>query len=439
MNDSQTILKTTEDSDIEKGFSSFDTQKFLRILRKSIPVILLILATGITISILIVRYTKPEYQSSSILKLDIKSEASVLGLSSMEEAQNFNTISSEIELLRSRLFFNKVLDAIDLNVSVYAIGNILNDERYSNSPFNIEYKILNHSFYNKQFFIDVLANRRYKLTYSVGNNNIEGEYDFGETISNENFTLKIATSNDFMDDIQGEDFFFIIHSRNAQVEYLSKNLTVEPLNLQANTIQVSFKDYNRNKARDLVNAIDTIYLNYTQAEKNKANNQKIYFLNERLLDTENRLNEFEDYFESFTIQNKTTNLQDNITTTIRYLNEIDSQQVDIRVQLARLREIESTIDSEDSIEMTFTDLRLLPGDLRNEINMMNQLLMEREVLQNSYHQGTQAFQKKDREVNLLLKRIGTGIGQYIDDLERKDRDLSVKQHQLEDELFLLLH
>ena len=160
---SNQILNTSDDPDINRDISPFDLQKFLFILRKSIPVILLIIATGVIISIIIVRYTKPLYQSSSILKLDIKSEASVLGLSQMGEVQNYNTISSEIELLRSRLFFNKVLDAVNINVSVYAIGNILNDERYPNSPFVIDYKIYNPSFYNRPFFIDVLDHMRFLL------------------------------------------------------------------------------------------------------------------------------------------------------------------------------------------------------------------------------------------------------------------------------------
>jgi tyrosine-protein kinase Etk/Wzc len=433
MSDSPDILKNHADPELERALPSFDSQKFLFILRKSIPVVILIIAAGIITSIMIVRYTKPEFQSSSIIKLDIKSEASILGLSNMGEAQNFNNISSEIELLRSRLFFNKVLDEVDIDVSMYTIGNILNDEKYPFSPFRIEYRIHNGYFYDKPFYIDVLENNQYRLKYSKGNSDFEDVYSFGETITNDDFRLRVSKTVGYGGDIQGEDFFFIFNSRNSLIDYLSRNLTVEPLNLNANTIQISFKDYNRNKARDLVNAIDTIYLNYTREEKNKANNQKIKFLNERLLDTEDRLTEFEDYFESFTIQNKTTNLDENISSTIHHLNSIDSQQFNIQVRLSRLKEIEKNLNDGDSIELSFTDLRLIPAYLREDINILNQLMTERDILLGSYNQNTQAFQKKDSEIKLILNRIISGLEQYIDGLEQQVKVLSNRKRQLENE------
>ena len=81
--------------------------------------------------------------------------------------------------------------------------------------------------------------------------------------------------------------------------YLASNITVEPLDFNAKTISISFKDYNRYKARDVLTAVDTLYIYYTQQQKNKANQQKIDFLNEQLRQTELQLSELENYFENF--------------------------------------------------------------------------------------------------------------------------------------------
>lgn len=425
------ISKIPSDHDTDKAVTAFDVQKFLFILRKNIPVIILILATGIIVSVVIVRYTKPLYQSSSILKLDIKSEASVLGLSQIGENQNFNNISSEIELLRSRLFFDKVLDAVDLSVSVYTVGNILNDEKYPNSPLEIDYKIYNQAYYDRPFYLDVVDNDRCKLTYSQDNVSIEKEYNFGEIIENGHFLLKISKTPNYNADISGEDYFFVINSRNSLINYLSSNLTVEPLNLNANTIQVSFSDYNKYKARDLVNAIDTIYLNYTREEKNKANTQKVQFLDERLSETENRLNDFEDYLEDFTIQNKTTDLENNIAATIQQLNAIDSQRFNINIRLSRLLEIKQKIEQGDSIKVGFTDMKLLSGDLRNKINSLNELIMEKEVLSGSYNANTQAYKKKESEINILITILKSGLDQYISELKDQEEMLKDRKRKLE--------
>ena len=91
-----------------------------------------------------------------------------------------------------------------------------------------------------------------------------------------NFTVSL-TSNYVEGD---ENYFFVINSDQKLLSYFDENLIVEPLNLNANTIKIAITDYNRYKARDLVNTIDSLYLKYSEAEKTKENKQKIKINNE---------------------------------------------------------------------------------------------------------------------------------------------------------------
>ena len=50
------------------------------------------------IAYLVVRYTKNLYESTSVIKLDVKKEASEFGIKSPMENQNLNLISGEIEI-----------------------------------------------------------------------------------------------------------------------------------------------------------------------------------------------------------------------------------------------------------------------------------------------------------------------------------------------------
>src|SRR5690606_32781780 len=136
--------------------------------------------------------------------------------------------------------------------------------------------------------------------------------------------------------VSNAQYYFIINSEKAQLDYLSDNLTVEPLNLNANTIRLSFTDHNRYKARDFINAIDTLYLNYTQEEKNKANKQRIAFLDEQLAQTEDRLEAYESYIEDFTISNKSLDLRQDMNQSIQFMSGIDSQKVVVRREMSYL-------------------------------------------------------------------------------------------------------
>jgi hypothetical protein len=61
----------------------------------------------------------------------------MLGLG-FNPTQNLDNLSGEIELLRSNLFSGKVLEVMDIRVSYYAYGRVLDNELYGNSPFRVE-------------------------------------------------------------------------------------------------------------------------------------------------------------------------------------------------------------------------------------------------------------------------------------------------------------
>ena len=52
----------------------------------------------------------------------------ILTLNTISQSPNYANISGEIELLKSRLFFSKVIEATDIDVSYFAIGNVRTDE-----------------------------------------------------------------------------------------------------------------------------------------------------------------------------------------------------------------------------------------------------------------------------------------------------------------------
>jgi uncharacterized protein involved in exopolysaccharide biosynthesis len=149
-------------------------------------------------------------------------------------------------------------------------------------------------------------------------------HSFGEEIEQYGFTMKVFATKFYSPSLSDKEYYFKVNSEPALIEYLDNGLEVVPYNIKANTIRISFRDHNPFKAKDLVNAIDTLYLLYTREEKNKANKQKIDFLNEQLALTENQLSQYENYFENFTIEYKTTDLKGDIGRVISMMEQLDS-------------------------------------------------------------------------------------------------------------------
>ncbi|HEY9490205.1 MAG TPA: Wzz/FepE/Etk N-terminal domain-containing protein, partial [Chryseosolibacter sp.] len=241
---------------------------------------------------LYIRYTKNLYESESSLKLDIKQDATDLGIKSMVEDQGLNRLSGEIEIIKSKLFLNRVLDEVNFEASFFSVGRLLNEELFRNAPATVTYFSKNHSLYNTRISFRETSRESFELSLE-NHQKFAGLYN--KLISLEGLDLILARNDKFQksDEI---GYFFVIHSRDVLLNDVSRNLTAEPLNLNANTVRVSFRDYNPFKAQYVLNKIDTIYLQYSNEQKNLANKQKIDWVSRQLDNIEKKMEDYENYF-----------------------------------------------------------------------------------------------------------------------------------------------
>lgn len=345
---------------------------------------------------LFIRYTKNIYESESSLKLDFKNDATELGIKNTVDDQNINLLAGEIEIIKSKLFLNRVLDEANFETSFYSVGRVLNEELYRNSPATIIYFKKNHHLFNTP--IAFKENSLNGFDLSLGNGKkVMGHYD--QMVSLENLDLILTRNNKFQ---KGDElgYFFIVHSRDRLLDHISRNLTAEPLNFNANTIRVSFKDYNSFKAQHVLNKIDTIYLRYSNEQKNLANKQKIDWVTQELGNIEKKMEDYENYFENFTLENKTNDLDEDLRKTINALTRVDSQRYEYT---RRITEINRLIEGLHSGKLMFSlALRQsLPNPLNQQLDELQQLELEQEKLKLSYNEITYAYRQKEKNIETV--------------------------------------
>ncbi|MBY0425263.1 MAG: hypothetical protein K2Q22_06475, partial [Cytophagales bacterium] len=280
--------------------SNLDFIKFLIVARKNLPWLILILSFTLAASYIYNRYTKAIYESSSIIKLDIKRDnTKLLGIGGASNDVDQSVLSGEIELLRSNLIYDLALKIIDLRISYYAKGNITYEERYKNAPFEVVCDIIDPSYYNTNFYVEILDKDTYILTHNEGSEQVSKRLSFLEKYKTNGFELFLKTNFKSNEDIKTSDFFFKVNSQEYLMNLLASNINIEILNQQANTIKISFKDFNPSKAKDIVAAIDSVYTIESLQRKYKTQEQSLRFLESQLSDVELKLNDMESKLEQF--------------------------------------------------------------------------------------------------------------------------------------------
>jgi len=427
------------DIEVENSESSslegIDFSKVLHTLRKNIIWVFLIIVTTNTLAYLYIRYTRPVYESTSVLRLDIKSEANILGFNNL--SQNMDNLAGEIELLKSNLFFSKVVEAVDMDISYYAYGRVLFQERYKNSPFRVEYELKDKNFLDKPIDVEIINHEQFLLSYEMGGSRFSRAYEFGEEINHPSFRFVITLTSHYREGLNGNAFYFTINSDQALVNYLSNNMIVQPINFKANTIKVGFQGYDKVKIRDLVTVIDSVYLEYTQEKKNQATEQKLQFLDDQLNTIEERLSTYENYFENFTINNKTDNLKSEIGKVILQMEELDSQKFQLENTLESIKKLNDKVVKEELIVTEPTSFVKYPSDVLQYIEQLNKLLNERELITASYKESSIAVKLKDQKIELLKSDINTLLETYHTQLNIKLREIEEQKQKIEQEFVKL--
>lgn len=384
------------------AIEGIDFNKLRIVLRKNfIWIIGIFLAINLA-AYLTIRWTKDVYESESEMKLDIKQDATELGIKTLVEDQNLNIISGEIEQIKSKVFLNRVIDSLDINIGYYSIGKVLVDEKYKYSPIQVIAENFPSTIKDIPIYVDFTSNKG-DFEVKFGEDGEISQGSFGKPSNIHGFQFVINKTRSY-DPSASDDYFFIVHSREALLNYLAENLSVEPLNFNANTIKISFRDFNALKAHAVVSKIDSLYINYSNEQKNLTNKQKIEWLNNELSQVEVKMEGFENYFENFTLRNKSNNVDEDLKRTIFQINKIDSQRFELNKRLSDLNSLIETLSAADP-EISITQKQFLPAYLNVDLDNLKKMILERNRLSLSYNENTFAFKQKENELNALKDQI----------------------------------
>lgn len=403
-----------------------DFNKLKTILKKNLPWAILLISICVFVAFLYIRYTNVKFQSYAELKLNKRSEASVFGFNPLkEENSNLNTLSGEVELIRSKLFLKQVINKLPLDVSYHVIGRFKNEERYKFTPFTVSYE-KSCASYGQKIYVDIIDKERFKLTTNPDQENWTTQ-KFGEYFIFNGCSYKLETTSSYFNT---ERLFFIISTPESLMSYVESKLSVAPENLNANTIKITFEDYNPYKVQAIVEQVSELYTKYSKEQKNRANQLKIEFLNKQLKQTENELSNYETYIEEFTIKNKTVNPSEDVSRLISEMVKMDSILYGINYQLAEIKNIQSQLD-EDTLKFDKINYLVLPANMQPLFEEFSELKREYQMAKTRYKKESQVLLQRSIEINALKDRINNYLINKVEILQDRKGTILNRKREIE--------
>lgn len=236
----------------------------------------------LTVAFFYLRYSKDIYEANTLIQIENKDQGKEI--LDFENISNKSNISSQIEMLKSNLLFERAIEKLQMNVSIFNQGNILIEELYHSSVFSVmPYSLTDSSLCGVPIYIR-FSEDLVNLEYTFYDQNFTAKKGLDEMITTPHFEIKIKSNlkTEFESLSNKNELYFVFNSKESLVQRLSAGLIITPINPEAQTIEIKHQSHNALLSKDIVTAVSTSFFEYEKLSKQQSSDNILLFINSQL-------------------------------------------------------------------------------------------------------------------------------------------------------------
>jgi tyrosine-protein kinase Etk/Wzc len=378
MSEQTQIVSTIDSSNNREQAKPLSPRDFVLRYLKYVPWIIICVALAMIFAFISLRYATLIYhvQSSILIKNERQSAGNTdAKLDELIMSQPSINLSNEIEILKSRLLVQRVVNDLNLQTQYYYKGEVRSTLIYNDGPFRLQ--ILDNVNYVQGFgfYITMLGpetftvNKEKKVQYfgkpfNVGNNVCVLMKEHANFSESKNLIQKFQIN---------------WNPLPAATEQIINSLKVSQLNDQATILTLSMETQNITMAEDILNTIMSVYDSMNVEDKNRISNSTLHFIDDRLDALKDSLGGVEGKMRIFLERNQAFDIEGQSKNIITALGEtqktIGEQELHKRVADWL---IEYISNSENLYKLVPTDLGIQEPSLIQLVSEYNRVQLERE-------------------------------------------------------------
>ncbi|WP_205677838.1 polysaccharide biosynthesis tyrosine autokinase [Brumimicrobium salinarum] len=420
--------------------TTFDTNILKIVIKRNWYWCVLIFSLFIVLGFLYLRYTKPVYESRMLIQ--INSENQGADLLDLSDVRTEGSIAKEIELLRSQLLFKKAIKQLPLQISLYAKGEFLTEQRYRQGNLEISPLLLkDSSLLNTPINITTEGNKIF-LNFTHQNKAHHIAIQPNEILKNNLFDIKMKV-NDFQElktDAETNQLYFVFNDLNTVSSRFHDDLSIRPIDQKAKTVEISYRSHSPTFAKDIITALTKSFFKYDEGLKKESAENVLGFIASQLDSLTRELSISKDSVMRFQRNENITNpehLSGSISSKIEFLR---TEERNIIEEIRVLKVVKEKLNSDPNSNDVY---RLIPniigqsyeGSLTKQIQELYELIERKEDLSYKVTQNNDIIQKLEKRITIRKESITRIIDALIERTEEKLKITSKDIKELENRYF----
>lgn len=423
--------------------NEFDLEVFLEIVKNSKIWFITFFLITFSFAYIYIRYTPPVFESNLTIQIHKDNEANnVLNMySQMGDQQD---ITSELELMKSKLLFKRALKKLPLDVLYFTEGELLIDNKYKSSSFSIsDYTILDAFIIGKKIYVRQ-ENKQINLYTELGEKITEKGINSNGYFSSKYLDGKITihNNNQFKTNQNNDKYYFIISNFEHLTDQLYKHLSIKVLNNNARTIQVSFQHNNKILTKDIVTQVAKEYDSYSLEKKSSSYDNIVNFIEEQKESVEKKLKDSEKAIYNYKRNNDVQGVLNISNSYLSQLDELEKQLAELQINASILNEVRENIEQYKGSPDINNLIPILIGQnfettLQNLVLKLKEKVDERELFLSKVTNKNNNIETLDNQIKLQVELVLEAVKVSEINIQKKLNNLKTKIKSLDKNLYSL--
>lgn len=410
---------------------------------KGSPILIGILIVAIFIARRVVTYSVPVYQTDAAIKIDNRDYGVGNFFLFNEEGGPKQSLSSafltEVELFKSRSIKENTFKKLDFDVSYFRIGQIVTSEMYHDSPFTIDYQVLQKSGYGKDIFLEYVGNKTFAINRTAED---KGKLlTFGKTYQDEKLKFTLKKNETFWSNKsdaikKGDRFSFKIHSLDDLVKSVnSENLFIKPIDKEITIIKVYYKNEVPEKAAVFCNTFVDTYIEEAKNLKNTQTTRTLDFIDAEINRVENNLKDAEGKLTLYKQSQNLVNMTQETDATLKELTALDLRLVDFELQEVELNDIQEILLRKNDISTFSPNFKTVDDKVFEDAFMkLKAFELDRKDLLQKYTATSAEVQNVQSKITDLRKFLLESIKKKLDNITNQKNEVQNNIDQVNERL-----
>lgn len=355
------------------------------ILKKNLYWVLGVLVILSVLAFLYLRYTIPRYDALAVIQLT--EDHAQLNFFDDKKMLNDQSIAQDIELLRSQVFIQRIVDSLPMEVTYFKEGRILNMDNYNIAPYKVTATAINTGIYSKPISIKFLNKDSYSIKYSFESEKFDFTFPTGQQQTTPHFQLLVDVLDESACIDPPKPYYFVFNSPTDLYDNLKSKLKITVQSEAARTIKIYYTDVNAFRASDVANRVAKEFANFNLEKKREGVNNIIGYIDNTLDHVKINLNQADSSLQRFvqehrivTEQDKENPIQDK---NIQLVSQLQNQKLEFDIQMIILNDVIRNVNKPDiDIYEVLTQMSQLKSDMyvMSLVSNINNLIAKRDRL-----------------------------------------------------------